>query len=267
MKRLASYSFIVISLLIGISILSTMALAQADWRQIPIRPLHPFQPKQPKRIQLPNGMVLLHGGINTSDLSPLSSAELYDPGLGFSNSWRSQITSLTLPLGLGSSLVMTGSQFRGISEGSSGNSQDSSADYPLVQLRSIESGQTTFLLCTNWSTNSFASVPVWNFPPGYALATVFVNGIPSISSVVSISVPIPAPTRLIDPKRLPNGTFQFDFTNNPGALFGVLATTNLALPSSNWTSLGAAAEIAPGQFRFSDPQTNNVQSFYRLRSL
>ena len=58
MKRLASYSFIVISLLIGISILSTMALAQADWRQIPIRPLHPFQPKQPKRIQLPNGMVL-----------------------------------------------------------------------------------------------------------------------------------------------------------------------------------------------------------------
>src|SRR5258708_1499433 len=58
MKRLASYSFVVISLLIGISILSTMTLAQADWRQIPIRPLHPFQPKQPKRIQLPNGMVI-----------------------------------------------------------------------------------------------------------------------------------------------------------------------------------------------------------------
>src|SRR6266480_4717273 len=58
MKRLASYSFIIISLLIGVSILSTMTLAQADWRQIPIRPLHPFQPKQPKRIQLPNDMVL-----------------------------------------------------------------------------------------------------------------------------------------------------------------------------------------------------------------
>ena len=40
---------------------------------------------------------------------------------------------------------ITGSQFRGISDGSSGNSQDSPTDYPLVQLRSIESGQTSFL--------------------------------------------------------------------------------------------------------------------------
>ena len=58
MKRLASYSLVLVSLLIGISILSTVTLAQGDWRQIPIRPLHPFQPRQPKRIQLPNGMVI-----------------------------------------------------------------------------------------------------------------------------------------------------------------------------------------------------------------
>ena len=56
MKRLASYPFVV--LLIGISILSTVAVAQGDWRQIPIPPLHSFQPKQPKRIQLANGMVI-----------------------------------------------------------------------------------------------------------------------------------------------------------------------------------------------------------------
>ena len=58
MKRLASYFFVFVSLLIGISILSTVTLAQSDWRQIPIRPLRAFQPKQPKRIQLPNGMVI-----------------------------------------------------------------------------------------------------------------------------------------------------------------------------------------------------------------
>src|SRR5207253_9548759 len=58
MKRLASYSFVLVSLLIGISILSTVTLGQSDWRQIPIRPLRAFQPKQPKRIQLPNGMVI-----------------------------------------------------------------------------------------------------------------------------------------------------------------------------------------------------------------
>ena len=121
----------------------------------------------------------------------LTSAELYDVGLGFSNSWQPQIATVTSPLILGSSLVLTGSQFRGISEGSGGNTQDSSTDYPLVQLRRLDNEQTVFLLTTNWSTNSFTSLPVWNFPPGYALATVFVNGIQSTSSIVNISVPVP----------------------------------------------------------------------------
>jgi zinc protease len=58
MKRPASYSLLIVSVLIGISIASTQTLAQGDWRQIPIPPLRAFQPKQPKRIQLPNGMVI-----------------------------------------------------------------------------------------------------------------------------------------------------------------------------------------------------------------
>ena len=96
--------------------------------------------------------------------APLSSAELYDVGLGFSKSWQPQIATVTSPLSLGGSLVVTGSQFRGISEGSGGNSQDSPADYPLVQLRSLESEQTVFLLTTNWSTNSFTSAAGLEFP-------------------------------------------------------------------------------------------------------
>ena len=212
---------------------------------------------------LSNGKVLIAGGYNHTD-QILSSAELYDVGLAYSNKWQPQITAFTLPLNLGGSLVVTGKQFRGISEGSSGNAQDSSADYPLVQLRSIESGQTVFLLSTNWSTNSFASSAVWNFPPGYALATLFVNGIESTSSIVNISVPVPATTTLMG-AALTNGQFQFGFTNNPGALFGVLATTNLSLPLTNWTKLGGIAEISPGQFQFTDPQaTNGGQCFYNI---
>src|ERR1019366_9355638 len=125
------------------------------------------------------------------------------------------------------------------------------------QLRSVENGQTTFLLCTNWSTNSFTSAPVWNFPPGYALATVFVNGIPSTESVLCISVPIPTETTLTGAKRLTSGAFQFAFTNSVGALFGVLATTNPVEPLSNWTALGGVAEVAPGQFQFTDSQAAN----------
>src|ERR1035437_7324118 len=98
-----------------------------------------------------------------------------------------------------------GSQFRGVSGGSCGNSQDSPADYPLVQLRRLDNEQTMFLLTTNWSTNSFTSLPVWNFPAGYALATVFVNGIQSTSSVVNISVPVPTAATLTGPQKLTNG--------------------------------------------------------------
>jgi hypothetical protein len=197
-----------------------------------------------------------------------ASAELFDPGFGFTNSWRPQIASFGAPLKLGDSFVAFGSQFRGVAEGSGGNgAQDSPADYPLVQLRSIESGQTTFLLSTNWSANSFTSVPLWNFPPGYAFATVFVNGIPSTSSIANVSVPVPVAVNLSSAAKLGDGSFRFSFTNSSGAMFSVLASTNLNLPLSNWTILGGATEISAGQFQFTNPQaTNSGQRFYRIRS-
>jgi len=109
---------------------------------------------------------------------------------------------------------------------------------------------------------------VWGFPPGYALVTVFVNGIPSTGSVLNINVPVPTTTILTSARKLTNGAFQFAFTNSVGALFGVLATTNPALPLSNWMALGGATEVAPGQFQFADPQaTNSPRRFYRIRSL
>jgi hypothetical protein len=192
---------------------------------------------------------------------------VFNPYVSFSNVPQPQVTSATSLLDPGSTLTVAGSQFRGDSEGSGGNTQDSATDYPLVQLRSIESGWTTFLPSTNWSTNSFISAPVWNFPPGYALATVFVNGIASTSSVVSVSVPVAADILLVGASRSTNGLFQFSFTNTPGAVFGVLATTNAALPLSNWTALGGVTEISPGQFQFTDSQPASDQRYYRVRSL
>jgi hypothetical protein len=162
---------------------------------------------------------------------------------------------------------VTGAGFRGISGASGGDSSlDSPADYPLVQLRSIESGQTLFLLTTNWSTNSFISTPVHDFPIGWTLATVFVNGIPSTSSVLRIA---PGPTAIVlfDPVKQPGGGVQVGFTNTPGAVFTALATTNLSLLSSNWTVLGSATEISDGHFQFTDSQaTNYPRRFYHVRS-
>jgi hypothetical protein len=218
-------------------------------------------------VLLADGKLLVAGGLTyvNSFSTDTAGVELYDPGLAGTNAWRPQIASVTSPLNLGATLTVTGSGFRGIAEGSSGSFQDSSTDYPLVQLRNIESSQTTFLLTTNWSTNSFTSLPVWNFPPGQAFVTVFVNGIQSTSSIVNVTAPVPAMTTLTSAQTAANGSFQFAFTNNPGAVLGVLASTNLSLPSSNWTKLSGVVETSPGQFQFNDPQAaTNAQNFYQL---
>jgi hypothetical protein len=158
-------------------------------------------------------------------------------------------------------------RIRGASGASSGNSQDSPSNYPVVHLLSLENGQTLFLPCPNWQTNSLTSAPVLGFPPGYALVTVFVNGSSSTGSVVNVSVPVPTATTLTDTKQLTNGACQFCFTNTVGALFGVLATTDHAQPLSNWMALGGVTEVVPGQFQFTDPQaTNSARRFYRLRA-
>ena len=119
----------------------------------------------------------------------------------------------------------------------------------------------------NWSTNSFTSAPVLGFPPGWTLATVFVNGIPSTGSVLNVNVPVPVADRLTGAGWRGDGSYQFAFTNNIGAIFGVLATTNPALPMSNWTLLGGVIEVVPGQFQFADTQAaGSPTRFYRIRS-
>ncbi len=216
---------------------------------------------------LPNGEVLLAGGFSSGILS---NAEVYDIGLGFSTSWQPHITSAASPLALGGSLVVTGAQFRGIAEGSDGTTMDSPGDYPLVQLRSIENARIMFLSLTNWSSTSLNTASVTNFPLGYALATVFVNGIQSTGSVINVFVPPSGPFFIAGAKGPANGQFQIAFSNNvPGATFSVMTASNLALPMNTWSNLGAAAEspVGSGQFQFIDRQASNrPQSFYRVSS-
>src|SRR5258705_255831 len=132
---------------------------------------------------LPSGKVLVAGGFNCS--GSLSSAELYDVGLGFSSACQTLIATAPSTLTSGDSLALTGSVFKGISEASGGNgAQNSSSNYPVVQLRSIDNSQVAFLLVdptAGWSDTAFTSVPVSGFPSGGALVTIFTNGIPSDS--------------------------------------------------------------------------------------
>jgi hypothetical protein len=66
---------------------------------------------------------------------------------------------------------------------------------------------------------------------------------------------------------LPDGAFQFSFTNVPGALFNVFATTNLTEALTNWLWLGETSEVSPGQFQFTDGSASNSPgSFYTVAS-
>jgi DNA-binding beta-propeller fold protein YncE len=66
---------------------------------------------------------------------------------------------------------------------------------------------------------------------------------------------------------LANGAFRFSFTNNQGASFTVLTTTNLASPMSNWTVVGTPTNSGSGLFQFTAPMSTNApQLYYRVSS-
>jgi hypothetical protein len=123
---------------------------------------------------LPNGKVLVASGFNNSDFVP--SAELYDVGLGFQHAWQPNIRDLELTGD--KRLLLTGSRFKGISQASSGNTQDSSTNYPVLQLRNIANEQISFLIPEKWSATVFKSEPLLGFA-GPCLAFISANGIPS----------------------------------------------------------------------------------------
>jgi subtilisin-like proprotein convertase family protein/N-acetylneuraminic acid mutarotase len=214
---------------------------------------------------LPDGQVLVAGG-DDSNGNPLSNSELYDEGLGFDPSWQPRIATFTSPLNYGDSMAITGSGFRGISEGSGGNTQDSPADYPLVQLRSVESGQTVFLLSTNWSTNSFTSASVTNLPPGWALITVFVNGIPSTSGIFLVGTGFLV-MHLAVADITPGGSARLQWESSAGNQFQVAWTTDFS-PPIVWTTNENIITSTDGTFTFTDPDAaNSPMRFYKLIQL
>ncbi len=193
---------------------------------------------------LPNGKVLVAGGLNTTS-STLASAELYDVGLGFSGAWQPQIATAPSTLQSGTRLILTGSLFKGISQASGGNFQDSSSNYPIVQLRSLESSQVVFLLVdptVGWSNTAFTSLPVSGFPFGPSLVTVFTNGIPSAAKYLvfgqpKISVEQPIDTPLV------NNTSTVDFGN---VMIGSSLTLGFAIRNNGSVDLTGIAITVGG---------------------
>ena len=63
----------------------------------------------------------------------------------------------------------------------------------------------------------------------------------------------------------PGGIFELTYSYTGNREFDVLTSTNLTLPASNWTVLGAATNIGDGLCRFTDQVSRSeTHRFYRL---
>ena len=140
-------------------------------------------------VLLANGKVLIAAG-RTTDGAPITATELYDAWPGLLPDLAAAISAAAFDAA--GKLTLTGTGFRGVSGASGGNgSQDSPTDFPVVQLRRLDNGQSAFLLsdpATTVSATGFISVPVPTFS-GHALVTVFANSIPSAGFIVLFPVP------------------------------------------------------------------------------
>ncbi len=141
---------------------------------------------------LRSGKVLVAGGNNSG--SALASAELFDAGLGFSESWRPVVSTIPSSANQASQVVATGTLFAGLGasvpEASDGTTNSSPTNYPLLQLRRLDSEETIFLpldSATGNSSTSFTAGTPWTLQPGPALATVHANGIPSSAKAITIA--------------------------------------------------------------------------------
>ncbi len=133
------------------------------------------------------GKVLIAGG-QSGNVVPQSIAQLYDEGRGFQSGWQPVLSTVTSPLKHGNTLAATGTGFRGVSEASGGATNNSATNTPLVQLRRLDSEQVRWLPLAAFDKTSLTTAALGgDFPPGHALVTVFVNGIPSASKVVTVA--------------------------------------------------------------------------------
>ena len=203
---------------------------------------------------LVNGSVLVAGDMGNRGL-PLSSAELFDPVTG---TWTNT-GMLSVPReGHMATLLPDGNVLV------AGARATATLSFPARSCTDPATGTWTptggLATARRFSTATL-------LPNGQVLATGGGGASGYLASAELYDSGALAPIILTNGWRMPNGAFQFTFTSRPALGLSVFATTNLALPLSNWTAFGGVIELSPGWFQFTDLQaTNNPLRFYRVHS-
>jgi hypothetical protein len=211
---------------------------------------------QPISQLLPDGQVLVAGGSTNGTVSGFS--ELYDP---VGDSW-SQTGSMNLPRESAGSVLLN----NGIVLVAGGDDGDGNS---LTNAELYDPGTGIWTVTGAMLEGRNGLFPMVLLANGQALAT---GGFPANNDRSTGTAELYTTTLssilLTNPTLLAGDAFQFSFAYTPGAGSTVYSTTNLNLSLANWTMLGSATEVSPGQFQFTDPQatTNSPQRFYRVSS-
>ena len=121
------------------------------------------------------------------------------------------------------------------------------SDQPWLTITGVDSGVTSFAFTANTNAGSRT-----------AHITLFGKSI----TVTQLAIP-----KLINPTMTTNGVFQIGITNvDSNSIITVLTSTNVSLPFSNWTVLGAPSNVAPGLKQFTDTNATDPVRFYNVRS-
>jgi hypothetical protein len=113
------------------------------------------------------------------------------------------------------------------------------------------------------NANRVALVTITNFPVTlHNISAIYASDTLFAGSGANVSVVAPT---LVNPIMLPNGNFQFTFTNSPAASLTVLGSSDLTTPLTNWTVVGPAIETSLGHYQFTDA-TSAIAQFYVVRS-
>ncbi|MDB6064708.1 MAG: hypothetical protein JWR26_916, partial [Pedosphaera sp.] len=79
--------------------------------------------------------------------------------------------------------------------------------------------------------------------------------------------PVIVPTMVMSGTSNQAPVFMLQFTGSTNSTYTVMASTNLAIPFSNWAILGTASLLSNNLYQFIDTSSTNLPSrFYRLRS-
>ncbi|MEO6486308.1 MAG: IPT/TIG domain-containing protein, partial [Thermoanaerobaculia bacterium] len=136
-----------------------------------------------------------------------------------------------------STLTIIGSGFRGDSEASSGGTNSSATNYPIVQLQRIDNEQTLFVTPNAAFTDVGWSASLNALTQGWYRATLITNAIPSVQQLMAITYAMPAITNISPNRGVASGGQTVIITGtNLGGVAVVIGGSSAAVIATTTTT-------------------------------